>query len=225
MQLTLPLHKIIFAFKAATAKPYFPQLFQVLDYDRLYYEVSFKIDSFAAVLDRQGKEDLAEALREVFSTFQYDASAIMQSVSLVLHAWLVDKGKRSKKVCLVVENYPVSDINEVRAQMIDNFIAFEAVVLKVYQTKLMAISLEFECVDCKDSFLHYLTDGNYTQPGRCKGTKKKECRSKTFIMKKEKVRTVFMQRMKVQEIDSEGRTPRQVICEMRENLVGKVITG
>jgi DNA replicative helicase MCM subunit Mcm2 (Cdc46/Mcm family) len=44
---------------------------------------------------------------------------------------------------LVVENYPLSDINEVRAQMIDNFIAFEAVVLKVYQTKLMAFSLEF----------------------------------------------------------------------------------
>lgn len=80
-------------------------------------------------------------------------------------------------------------------------------------------------MDCKDSFLHYLTDGNYTQPARCKGIKKKECRSKTFIMKKDKVRTVFMQRMKVQEIDSEGRTPRQVICEMRENLVGKVITG
>jgi DNA replicative helicase MCM subunit Mcm2 (Cdc46/Mcm family) len=65
----------------------------------------------------------------------------MQSASLVLHSWLVEKGKRSKKVCLVVENYPLSDINEVRAQMIDNFIAFEAVVLKVYQTKLMAISL------------------------------------------------------------------------------------
>ena len=127
--------------KAASAKPYFPQLFQVLDYDRLYYEVSFKIDAFGAILDRQGKDDLAEALREVFSTFQYDASAIMQSASLVLHSWLVEKGRRSKKVCLVVENYPLSDINEVRAQMIDNFIAFEAVVLKVYQTKLMAISL------------------------------------------------------------------------------------
>lgn len=113
----------------------------MLDYDRLYYEVSFKIDAFGGILDRQGKDDLAEGLREVFSTFQYDASAIMQSASLVLHSWLVEKGKRSKKVCLVVENYPLSDINEVRAQMIDNFIAFEAVVLKVYQTKLMAISL------------------------------------------------------------------------------------
>ena len=45
-----------------------------------------------------------------------------------------------------------------------------------------------------------------------KGTKKKECKSKTFLLRKERVKTVFMQRMKVQEIDSEGRTPRQVIC-------------
>lgn len=79
----------------------------------------------------------------MFSTFQYDAASIMQSASLVLHSWLVGQGKISKKVCLIVENYPLSDINEVRAQMIDNFIAFEAVVLKVYQTKLMAFSLEF----------------------------------------------------------------------------------
>jgi DNA replicative helicase MCM subunit Mcm2 (Cdc46/Mcm family) len=34
-----------------------------------------------------------------------------------------------------------------------------------------------------------------------------------------------MQRIKVQEIDSGGRTPRQIMCEMRENMVGKVITG
>lgn len=42
--------------------------------------------------------------------------------------------------------------------------------------------------------------------------KKKECKSRTFLLKKDRVKTVFMQRMKVQEIDSEGRTPRQVIC-------------
>jgi DNA replicative helicase MCM subunit Mcm2 (Cdc46/Mcm family) len=44
-------------------------------------------------------------------------------------------------------------------------------------------------------------------------------------MRKEKVRTIFMQRIKIQEIDSEGRTPRQIVCEMRENMIGKIITG
>ncbi len=86
--------------------------------------------------------------------------------------------------------------------MIDNFISFETVVLKVYQIKLMAVSLEFDCPDCKDTFIHYLSDGNFTQPNRCKGSKKKECKSKIFIMRKDKVKSIFMQRIKVQEIDS-----------------------
>jgi DNA replicative helicase MCM subunit Mcm2 (Cdc46/Mcm family) len=45
------------------------------------------------------------------------------------------------------------------------------------------------------------------------------------MMRKDKVKTIFMQRIKIQEIDSEGRTPRQIMCEMRENMVGKIITG
>ena len=44
-------------------------------------------------------------------------------------------------------------------------------------------------------------------------------------MRKEKVKNIFMQRIKIQEIDSEGRTPRQIVCEMRENMIGKIITG
>jgi DNA replicative helicase MCM subunit Mcm2 (Cdc46/Mcm family) len=109
--------------------------------------------------------------------------------------------------------------------MIEHFITFEAVILKIYQIKLMPVSFEFSCLDCKASFNHYLVDGNYSQPTRCKGSIKKDCKSKLFLAKKENVKTIFMQRMKVQEIDSEGRTPRQIMCEMRENLVGKVITG
>ena len=46
-----------------------------------------------------------------------------------------------------------------------------------------------------------------------------------FVLRKDRVKTIFMQRMKVQEIDSEDRAPRQVVCELRENNVGKVITG
>jgi DNA helicase MCM8 len=111
----------------------------------------------------------------------------------------------------VVENYPESNINDIKANMIDNFIRFEAIVLKVYQTRLMAVSLEFDCPDCKGNFTHYLSDGQYTQPSKCRASKK-TCNSKMFTLKKEKVKTTFIQRLKVQEIDSEDRTPRQVVC-------------
>jgi len=96
--------------------------------------------------------------------------------------------------------------------MIENFITFEAVVIKVYQIKLMSVSLDFECADCKSTFTHFLIDGNYSQPNKCKGQNSKECKGRNFTMKKERVKTIFMQRIKVQEIDSEGRTPRQIMC-------------
>jgi hypothetical protein len=125
MKLTLQLHKLIFAFKCATAKPYFEELFQFMDYDRLYYEVCFKHDQYRKVLNRHGEDDLVEALNEIFSTLQYDPSSIIRSLSLVLHSYLVEiKGKKSKKVCLIIDGFPLSDINEVKAQVIDQFISF-----------------------------------------------------------------------------------------------------
>jgi DNA replicative helicase MCM subunit Mcm2 (Cdc46/Mcm family) len=135
---------------------------------------------------------------------------------LVLHNYIPDSkpGRKAKKVYLVIENYPESSITDIKANMIENFIKFEAVVLKVYQAKLMAVSLEFDCPDCKASFSHYLIDGVYSQPSKCRGGKK-DCHCRMFILKKDKIRTTFIQRLKVQEIDSEDRTPRQVMCELR----------
>lgn len=102
---------------------------------------------------------------------------------------------------MVIENYPESSINDIKASLIENFIRFEAVVLKVYQTKLMAVSVEFECPDCKGSFTHFLQDGMFTQPSKCKAGKK-DCNCRSFLLKKENVKTTFIQRIKVQEIDS-----------------------
>jgi len=42
--------------------------------------------------------------------------------------------------------------------------------------------------------------------------KKKIVQIQKFYNEKIKVKTIFMQRIKVQEIDSEGKTPKQVIC-------------
>ena len=89
-------------------------------------------------------EGIALTLSEIFNGFQCDAGAIIPAISLVLHGFIVEsRGKRSKKVYILIENYPESEINDIKANMIENFIKFEAVVLKVYQIKLMALSLCF----------------------------------------------------------------------------------
>lgn len=41
------------------------------------------------------------------------------------------------------------------------------------------------------------------------------CKSKTFLPVKDKMKTIFYQRIKVQELDPQGRVPRQMICELR----------
>jgi hypothetical protein len=68
IKLTHPLHKIIFAFRCATAKSYFEELFQFMDYDRLYYEVCFKHHAYKKTLGKYEEDDLADALKEIFST-------------------------------------------------------------------------------------------------------------------------------------------------------------
>jgi hypothetical protein len=42
---------------------------------------------------------------------------------------------------------------------------------------------------------------------------------------KDRMKTIFVQRVKIQELDPEGRVPCEMVCELRENLVGRVITG
>lgn len=87
----------------------------------------------------------------------------------------------------------------------------------------MATQMEFNCFECKGSFRHFFVDGVYSAPIKCQS--KKGCKSKTFLPMKDKMKTIFYQRIKVQELDPEGRAPLQMLCELRENLVGKIITG
>lgn len=68
--------------------------------------------------------------------------------------------------------------------MVENFVAFECVILKVNQIKLMPTTIDFYCYDCKASFTHYLNEGNYSTPSRCRTKVKKDCKAKNFLQKK-----------------------------------------
>lgn len=110
-------------------------------------------------------------------------------------------------------NHPITDMIDLRANMVQNFVSVEAVVIKVQQMRLMATEIEFNCFQCKNNFQHYFIDGIYTSPSKCQA--KKNCKSKTFIPLKQKIKTIFIQRIKIQELDPEGRVPKQMICELK----------
>lgn len=58
--------------------------------------------------------------------------------------------------------------------------------------------MEFSCFECKGEFVHFFVDGAYSSPGKCKSGKKKDCKSRTFIPQKDKMKTIFIQRIKIQ---------------------------
>lgn len=61
-----------------------------MDYNRLYYEVQFPYESYRQTLLKYEDDDLALVLMEILSNFQYDASAIIKSLSLILHVYLAE---------------------------------------------------------------------------------------------------------------------------------------
>lgn len=85
------------------SKPYFSELFKILDYNRLYYEVQFSYDNYRKILKKYEDDDFVFVLMEIFSNFQYDASVIIKSLSLILHAYMTEiKKQKEKKICLVI---------------------------------------------------------------------------------------------------------------------------
>ena len=90
-----------------------------MDYNRLYYEVQFSYDSYKKVLQKYEDDDFSFVLMEILSNFQYDASAIIKSLSLILHAYMTEiKKQKEKKICLIIENFPETNINDIKADMI-----------------------------------------------------------------------------------------------------------
>jgi DNA replicative helicase MCM subunit Mcm2 (Cdc46/Mcm family) len=50
----------------------------------------------------------------------------------------VEEGKKEKKIMLSLYNYPIIEMINLRANMVENFVSVEAVVVKVQQMRLMA---------------------------------------------------------------------------------------
>lgn len=88
---------------------------------------------------------MAETIIKVFDNFIYDASQILNALKIVLHELCVLEGKKEKKIMLSVYSHPIIDMIDLRANMVENFVSVEAVVIKVQQMKLMATQMEFNC--------------------------------------------------------------------------------
>ena len=130
--------------KMATAKPFYKLLSTIIDENSQYYEVGINYPALLTKLSHDSDE-VANNLREVFTNLVYDSQQILHMLKMIIHWQFVESGKKEKKISLSIMNFPVTDMADLKAHMVDNFISVQAVVIKVQQVRLMSTSMEFSC--------------------------------------------------------------------------------
>jgi DNA replicative helicase MCM subunit Mcm2 (Cdc46/Mcm family) len=131
---------LILIFKQASLKPFFKSLLALVEESGQFYEFAI---TYPTLLDRlKGIADpLASTLTEVFLNFAFDSLQILSALRLVLHEMCVGEGRREKKITVSVYSHPMVEMVGLRANMIENFISVEGVVVKVQQMRLMATEM------------------------------------------------------------------------------------
>lgn len=172
--------------------------------------------------------DLLQILNEILDNFGSLSSDILHSFDLALDAIRIKiLNKVKRKVITRFYNFPIiTSLPKIRSNLIGFYISIKGIVLKTSPVKLLAKSMKFFCFECHKTFEKKFEDGIYKLPSTCVNYPK--CRSKMFQPDKSKAQTILYQRVKLQEIDEDsasGRVPRNLDCELKENLANCVISG
>lgn len=85
--------------------------------------------------------------------------------------------------------------------------------------------MRFQCFECKNKFLCHFADGVYTAPQKCIYDSEKQCKGKVFVPDKDSVTAIPIQRIYVQQLNSEGRLARSICCEFRSKFLGNFSNG
>lgn len=103
-------------------------------------------------------------------------------------------------------NYPIKEISKIQSHEVNYFVAVRVVVVKVTQVRLLVKAASFTCQLCRGETIVYFSNGVYKPPQTCKV--RLTCKSKSFTENRFQMKYVQSQRIKVQEIDCDGKAPR-----------------
>jgi len=174
------------------------------------------------------KAEIFQILLEIIDYISQCPSDLLHSFDLaldVIRLKLLHKPKR--RVITRIYNLPsLISFPEIKSNIIGHYIAIKGIILKTSPVKLLTKSMKFLCIECRKSFIKRFIDGIYLPPSSCENAPK--CKSRVFQPEKSSANTILYQRIKLQEIDEDsgsGRVPRNLDCELKENLVNCVISG
>ena len=196
-----------------------------LDYQKLK-QISIDVSMNSSKYDQ--KTELFQILSEIMDYLSQCPADLLHSFDLALDVLRVKILKKSKRrVITRIYNLPfLTSLPDIKSNIISHYIAIKGIILKTSPVKLLTKSMKFICMECHKSFNRKFIDGIYIPPSCCDNAPK--CKSKVFQPDKSSAQTILYQRIKLQEIDEDsgsGRVPRNLDCELKENLVSCVISG
>lgn len=126
---------------------------------------------------------------------------------------------------------PITPLRALRGNSVGKFVAVRGTVVRVSNIRQQVVSMQFECGKCGELFQRQFADYKFSPPASCPSG---NCRSRSFLPKRETAETVDWQKIRVQEIldnddqnaaREEGRMPRTVDAELFADLIDSCIPG
>ncbi|KAL3934173.1 MAG: hypothetical protein SGBAC_010048 [Bacillariaceae sp.] len=123
---------------------------------------------------------------------------------------------------------PLMPMSDVKTGIVRKFIAVKGHVIKARPKRLRVATADFCCTKCAASVTHAFDQGRYSTPTKCPSDQK--CKSRSFKLLRQTARYINVQELRLQEAQEEstahaGRTPRQLVVELKHDLIDSCRPG
>ena len=147
-------------------------------------------------------------LTNIMLYFIKNPEDILQPLCLALDHYRFHclREKRVKTQARFYRMQETTPITDVKANKINHFVSIKGVILKTFPVRLLVTRMKFKCFECKREVWLRFKNGEYEAPKQCQLSK--GCKSKFFTPDKYSADIILYQRIKLQEIEEDGKINR-----------------
>lgn len=204
--------------------------FQTSAAKQILSQVILETHTYCLPLDFQVLQKCC-ANEELFAALEMAPHEALSCLGAAVYEVLFCLGKQVAspgKIIVRLHNHPESllALKLLKASWIGRLISVRGTVVRMSVVKPLVTCMDFTCPKCKRVISRQFKDGRFSPPTVCGGS----CRSKTFTPERSTAKCIDFQKIRIQEIVSEeayeeGRLPRNVECELTEDLVDICVPG
>ncbi|KAI8465449.1 MAG: MCM2/3/5 family-domain-containing protein [Monoraphidium minutum] len=118
-------------------------------------------------------------------------------------------------------------MRQLKSQAIGRLVTIRGTVVRMSHIRPLIVEMGFTCVKCGAEQHAAFPDGRFAPPTRCAAN---GCRSRTFTPDRPTAKCIDWQKIRVQEllgsdVQQQGRVPRTVEVELKQDLVSSCVVG